>query len=268
MTKIDICLAVFNNLKWTQKFIDSVYQSTYSDFDLVITDNGSQDNTIDWLESLGLKNLKIIKLKENYGCACGWNEALKKGENDFRVLTQNDIQFSKNWDKYLIDFLKENDDYYAAGSQEIENIDLQQEELNTLADCFKNDVISYNSFYIPCIMFKKEIFDIVGWFDENFKTGTYEDSDFIERCIQNDVKFAQIFNSIVCHVFGQTSRQCARADINKKYFEEKWDGKERKTVPIFYNKIGYDDIYRSGKIKNDIIKKELENLNIPYRWVR
>lgn len=267
MDKIDVCLAVYNNLKWTQKFIDSLYSSTYSDFDLIVSDNGSTDGTSKWLKSLKLENLTLLEFNKNLGCACGWNRSLGEGKNNFRVLTQNDIQFAKNWDKYLLDFLNQNPECMAVGSAEIENMELSQEKLNELADCFKHGVVCYGSFYIPCIMVRKEIFNIVGWFDENFKTGTYEDFDFVDRCIQANVKFAQYMDSIVCHIHGQTSRTYARTDENREYYLNKWNGKEKTSIDIFFDKPEYSHLYSMGKIKKEHVYSELSKLKIPAKWV-
>lgn len=271
--KIDICLAVLNNIDYTKKFIDSLYRSTYHDFELIITDNGSKDGTSEWLSSLGYDNLKVISYQKNTGCATGWNSAIKGGVNKHVVLTQNDIQFSKNWDKPLVDFLEANKDHMAAGSIEIENLDLSQEELDRLCLEFKNNIIGYNRFYIPCIMMHRDIFDKVGYFDENFKTGTYEDSDFINRCANADVKFAQVFDSIVCHVFGRTSRKYANVGYNRDYFFKKWKDKEVKNLHLGHNieLKGYlSKLYggRTGKIDNDIVKEKLKKLNIPIREVK
>ena len=38
---------------------------------------------------------------------------------------------------------------------------------------------------------RKEIFEIVGYFDEKFKTGFFEDVDFINRCHQKELKWCQ-----------------------------------------------------------------------------
>lgn len=265
---IDICLAVFDNLKWTQKFIDSVYKTTYSDFQLYITDNGSTDGTFEWLVSLGYGNMNVIKLDRNYGCSRGWNKALGCGQNDYQVLTQNDVQFAKNWDKYLLDFLEQNPSFMAAGSMEIENLDLSQIELDALSDSLKTGGILYGSFPIACVMMRKTIFDDIGYFDENFTTGTFEDYDFIRRCANVEMKFAQIFDSIICHVHGQTSRKYANVTESQKYFLQKWDDKEVKEIREFFNNPELEKMLFCGKIKQELLKEKLDNLNIEYRWIR
>jgi len=268
---IDICLAVYNNLFWTKRFIDSLYKSTYSDFNLYITDNGSSDDTYLWLKSLSYNNINIIKNEINLGCAKGWNLSLKKAQSEIIVLTQNDIQFSKNWDKYLLSFLEENPEFSAVGSQEIENLDISQEDFDKLVESFKINSVKYNSFYIPCVMIKKEVFKKIGYFDENFIGGFYEDQDFIRRCAIAKIKYAQVLDSIVCHCYGRTSRYHAQIDINKKYFLEKWenwDDSEIKDYLIYYNDDKLSYLYNGmGKIKREFIKKELEKNNIKEKYI-
>ena len=58
MVNLSVITLTYNNLKYTKKFIESLYKCT-SDFELIIVDNGSTDGTVDYL-----KNLENIKLMQ------------------------------------------------------------------------------------------------------------------------------------------------------------------------------------------------------------
>lgn len=267
--KLDICIAIFNEFKHTKKFINSLFDSTYHNFDLYITDNGSTDGSSDWINSLGRKNIHIHKFNNNMGCSAGWNQALRMGDSEYKVLTQNDIMFSKNWDKYLIKILEEYQDYGAVGSVEIENLDCSQKELDLLSEHLRKECIIEGSFYIPCILMKKDFFNKVGGFDENFIGGMYEDSDFIKRACNEGLKWCQYGMSIVSHDFGQTSSKHSKVGHNKKIFEEKWKNKESKPSYIRYNNPDFSKCYtKFHKIKREYIEEACKKTGIPYRGTK
>lgn len=267
--KLDICIAILNELKYTKKFIDSLFDSTYHDFDLYILDNGSADGSMEWIESLNRENIHVHRFETNKGCSAGWNYALKMGNSDYKVLTQNDIMFSKNWDKHLTDILEANPQYDAAGSVEIEKLACSQADFDKIVDELRNECIIEGAFYIPCILMKQEFLDRTGYFDERFIGGMYEDSDFIKRAHNADLKWCQYGKSIVNHDFGQTSRKHSRVAHNKKVFEEKWKNKECKPSYILYKNKELRYLYTPfNKIKEKHVIEACEKNNIEYKRTR
>ena len=70
---IDIVIPNYNGNKYLKKCIDSLYTQTYSNFRIIIIDNGSTDSDYKWLS--GYDNLILKKLDKNYG----FDKAVKEG---------------------------------------------------------------------------------------------------------------------------------------------------------------------------------------------
>ena len=74
MKKIGIVVVTFNRLQLLKEVIDSLRVQTYSDFDIIVVNNGSTDDTPNWLE----KQADIITItQENLGGAGGFHTGMK-----------------------------------------------------------------------------------------------------------------------------------------------------------------------------------------------
>ena len=112
MQKAAIVILNYNGEKMLRKFLPSVVRHSY--YPVIVVDNASQDN------SLGLLNekypqIRLIELKENSGYVGGYNKALNqlKGEFEYYILLNSDIEVSSDWDSTLIDWLQSRPDFAA-----------------------------------------------------------------------------------------------------------------------------------------------------------
>lgn len=74
MKKIGIVVVTFNRLQLLKEVIDSLRVQTYSDYDIIVVNNGSTDDTPSWLE----KQADIITItQDNLGGAGGFHTGMK-----------------------------------------------------------------------------------------------------------------------------------------------------------------------------------------------
>ena len=104
MKPIAIVILNHNGLKLLKKFLSNVI--LYSpEADVIIIDNGSSDDTVSWLKN-NYSDLKIIKLKKNYGYSGGYNRGLKGLNYEYYALLNNDLSVTKGWLTPLIEEFK------------------------------------------------------------------------------------------------------------------------------------------------------------------
>lgn len=95
--KIAIVILNWNGVKLFDKFLPSVIRnSTGKNIEIYIADNGSTDNSVEYL-SENYPNIKQIELKKNLGFAEGYNQALKQVEADYFVLLNSDVEVTPHW---------------------------------------------------------------------------------------------------------------------------------------------------------------------------
>ncbi|MEN9522629.1 MAG: hypothetical protein RL065_1006 [Bacteroidota bacterium] len=103
----------WNGKHWLEQFLPSVMASTYSNLNIVVGDNCSTDDSIEFLES-NYPSISIIKNETNLGFAGGYNEVLKKVEADYYILLNSDVEVTENWIQPVINYLEANSSMAAA----------------------------------------------------------------------------------------------------------------------------------------------------------
>ena len=101
MDRIDILLATYNGEKYLRDQIDSILNQTYADFNLIISDDASTDDTVKILEEYKKKDSRITvyNQEENIGSTNNFEFLLTKVQNDYYMLSdQDDI-----WEKEKIE---------------------------------------------------------------------------------------------------------------------------------------------------------------------
>jgi len=102
---ISIIILNYNGKILLQSCLDSVLQQTYSDFEIIVLDNGSSDDSYEFLKANygNIPNIKIIHVDKNLGFAGGNNYALNFAKGEYVVLLNNDTIVDTNWLKELFD---------------------------------------------------------------------------------------------------------------------------------------------------------------------
>ncbi|MFY0674168.1 MAG: glycosyltransferase family 2 protein [Bacteroidia bacterium] len=106
--KVATAILNWNGRHWLEKFLPSVMATDYANHQIVVIDNGSTDDTIDFLEKQ-YPEVQIVINSENHGFAGGYNEGLKNVEADYYAILNSDVEVDPNWLNPLVDLLEENE---------------------------------------------------------------------------------------------------------------------------------------------------------------
>lgn len=104
---VSIITATFNSQRFVKETIDSILAQTYTDWELIITDDESSDSTIDILESYSRmdKRIKIYRLKTNSGAGVARNNSIKHSQGRYIAFCDSDDQWMPNKLQKQIDFM-------------------------------------------------------------------------------------------------------------------------------------------------------------------
>lgn len=95
-------MPAYNSELYIKEAINSVLQQTYQDFELIIIDDKSTDNTIEIIEFFNDQRISIIKLEENHGVAYARNIGIKKARYPYiTFLDSNDLYDEKRLEVYF-----------------------------------------------------------------------------------------------------------------------------------------------------------------------
>ncbi len=102
---VSIVILNYNGVKYLQQFLPSVMATQYENFEVVVADNGSNDDSISFLQN-NYPAVKLITSTTNEGFAGGYNWALKKINADYYVLLNSDVEVTPNWISPMVEVLE------------------------------------------------------------------------------------------------------------------------------------------------------------------
>ena len=175
---ISIIIPTFNRAKFLRKAIESVLSQTYQEFELIVVDDGSTDNTYEIVSEFK-NNITYIKQK-NRGAAAARNAGIKRAGNKFLAFLDSDDWWDREKLAIQIDEMRKNPLYLVSHTQEIwykNGILFKQKRKHKKYHGYIFDkCLPLCAVSMSTVMIKKELFERVGEFDENFPC--CEDYDF------------------------------------------------------------------------------------------
>ena len=128
MTKISVILPVYNEEKYIKKAIESVLNQTFSDFELIIVNDGSTDNTLNIINEFTDSRIKLIT-QPNQGPGASRNNAMEIACGEYVMFLDGDDWYcedalevaygeitSKNTDISIFQILKYDGEKYTQNS--------------------------------------------------------------------------------------------------------------------------------------------------------
>lgn len=93
--KVSICIPIYNAEKFIHETIASVLAQTYQDFEIVITDNCSTDNSAAIIQSFNDPRIQYHKNDSNIGAEGNWNKVLTLANGSYvKLLCADDVIYS------------------------------------------------------------------------------------------------------------------------------------------------------------------------------
>ena len=96
LPKVAIVILNWNGKHFLQQFLPSVLSTNYHAFTVYVADNGSTDDSVNFLKE-HFQEVKIIVMEKNSGFTGGYNESLKSVDEELVVLLNSDIEVDPNW---------------------------------------------------------------------------------------------------------------------------------------------------------------------------
>ncbi len=179
MPKISIITPTYNSSKFIKRTIASVLNQTYTDWEFLIIDDHSTDNTIELINEIAKKEprIKILKtLINSGGPSIPKNIGIENAKGEYVAFLDHDDEWlPEKLDKQLQLFNLSNDTNLGLVSSYVNIRNNKGELIIKHNENYRGNVIKQliNSTFIPtcsCVMTKLKILKEVGYFDPRFKT--------------------------------------------------------------------------------------------------
>ena len=164
--------------------VNSILNQTYTDFEFIICDDGSTNDTFKWLCELKKidNRIRVFRSDHNEGLACALNECIKRAQGELIARQDVDDYSMPNRFELEIEFLNENQQYAFVGSNCFlyENNEIYGERYVPAFPCSK-DFLFNSPFIHGTVIFRREVFEKAGNYRSIGRCLKYEDYDFFMR---------------------------------------------------------------------------------------
>ena len=164
---VSIITATYNRSNVLRYAILSVLNSTYENWEMIIVNDASTDDTSEVVKSFNDPRIKLVELKENYGVQSGPNnEGLKYARGDYvAYLSHDDLWFPDHLEKLMKDILETKADWVFSWA-----INIISESIVSISGIFPTDY--YNPMYGYAVaslwLVKKNVIkELGGWRHSN-----------------------------------------------------------------------------------------------------
>jgi len=107
IAKVTVIIPVWNSIQWLPDCLEALAKQSYQEFLLCVVDNGSTDDTREYLKSLLWKNFYLIRFDENKGFAAAVNAGIQYSTTPYVVLLNVDTKPEDKWLETLIKSIEE-----------------------------------------------------------------------------------------------------------------------------------------------------------------
>lgn len=170
--KVSVVMSVFNGEVHLREAIESILNQTFSDFEFIVVNDGSTDRTHEIIEEFAQKDkrLRVITNQNNLGLTKSLNRAVKLAKGDYIArMDADDIALPERLEKQ-VKFLESHEEVGLLGTSYYE-VDatggvIGKKELPSTDKEIRSVLIKYNPFFHASVMMRREVFEVVGLYDE------------------------------------------------------------------------------------------------------
>ena len=180
--KVSVCIPTYNETNLLKIAIESVLKQNFNDYELIIVDDASTDNTEEIVKSFATPKIRYYKNEKNLGLVGNWNKCLEYVKGDYiKFLCHDDylrkdslekiVNVFREYEKVGIVFnagqmINQDNDYIGVHRQYKENRYFNGKQL-VVETVIKGNFIGGPS----SVTVKKEAFDRLGLFTDELKFG-------------------------------------------------------------------------------------------------
>lgn len=143
---VSIITPTYNCAKFIGATIESVQKQTYKNWEMIIVDDASKDNTEEVVKQYKDDRIHYIRLKENGGAAVARNCAMQNAKGKYMAFLDSDDLWKENKIEKQLEFMKQNN--YNITCTSYEQINESGEKLNKEIKPKKK--VDYNGILLTC----------------------------------------------------------------------------------------------------------------------
>lgn len=120
---VSVLIPAYNHAPYIRQAVDSVLRQTYQNFELIVVDDGSSDDTWPIIESIKDSRIRLIRHDVNQGAHAALNEALRVATGEFISILNSDDLYAENRLEKILEAIRETNQKQVFVFTDVEFID-------------------------------------------------------------------------------------------------------------------------------------------------
>lgn len=178
MPRVSVCIPAYNHAAFVRQSLESVLAQTFGDFEIVVTDDGSTDETADVIAGVSDPRIKFRRFPANRGACVALNDAVRRSSGEYVAILNSDDAFLPRKLETQVAFLDAHPEVGAVfaypafideADRPIEITDSRRvfEQSNrSQADWLRYFFYSGNCLCHPTVLVRRVCYERVGLYDE------------------------------------------------------------------------------------------------------
>lgn len=286
--KISVVIPLYNKQNAITHTLDSVFNQTVTNFEVIVVDDGSKDNSLQVVQAIKDSRLRVIH-KENGGVSSARNRGIKEAMGEYIALLDGDDLWEPT---YLEEQMRMINDFPKAAMWGVSIAFIKGAKYykwnQGMGNGYRGYVENYFSirhsdlFCSSSVVIRKDAFEVAGYFDERISSS--EDLDMWYRII---LHYPIAFYDKVLVYYNQDAENRVAYDTDvrfpltkdiKYYFDKHQEEFERNPVfSHFMNNYVAANLLKDGyyfgstqeRIDSDVVVRKLryQDIHPKYRWI-
>lgn len=218
---ISVIMAVYNSENYLSKAINSILSQTYKDFELIIVDDASIDNSSRIINRFEKVDSRIIVIhnKKNLGIGKSRNIGMDKASGEYiAVMDSDDVSLDNRLQKQIT-YMKQNPDSLVLGGQ-LMLIDCNDDVIQATTDypikIYRWDTLTSTRVIAhPCMMIRRDYLQRLGGYPENY-VNCVDRGLFQKMSLDKDFNMQNLEDLILKYRVHQASTSLKNGNIQKR----------------------------------------------------
>ena len=230
---VSVCIITYNSSEFIVEALDSVFEQTYINIELIVSDDCSQDNTVEkcrkWMDEHAHRfvQTEVLTVEKNTGVSANCNRAVRRGTGEYIKLFAGDDRLLPNCISDNIDYVQKHietdllfSDMKVFGQgQSGDGIVSPSVYFNHLTPYqFKIWQLVYSLLPAPCCFMKLSAYTQLGGYDESIPM--MEDKPFWVKAIFAGLVIKYLPKLTVCYRVSPKSLSQSKDNSNYRIFSE------------------------------------------------
>lgn len=204
MVTVSVVIPTYNRANVLPRAIDSVLEQTHDDFEVIVVDDGSTDNTEEIVKTYADDRVRYIPFDSNKGANAARNEGIRQANGEYISFLDSDDEFTETHIEKVLSVLVEADPavkgvYTAQITVQDDKTQYSNSASQVLSD--PDQVIEgYPANGFSSFTFSQDVFNSVGLLDESL--GAFQDREFLIRYLCDYTFLPVPYILVIYHIHG------------------------------------------------------------------